>query len=79
MWNAASEDWHTTWAENDLRIDGEFVSGWKPKTEVLVLILEENMRKFKQMNKLHILRMTEESKNYFFHKMECKTRVSTAI
>jgi uncharacterized protein YndB with AHSA1/START domain len=34
MWNAASEDWHTTWAENDLRIDGEFVSGWKPKTEV---------------------------------------------
>ena len=24
LWNAASEDWHTTWAENDLRIDGKF-------------------------------------------------------
>lgn len=24
LWNAASEDWHTTKAENDLRIDGIF-------------------------------------------------------
>ena len=25
-WNNASKDWHTSWAENDLRADGRFVS-----------------------------------------------------
>jgi uncharacterized protein YndB with AHSA1/START domain len=47
MWNAASEDWHTTWAENDLRIDGEFCFRMEAKDGSVPLILEENMRKFK--------------------------------
>jgi hypothetical protein len=38
------------------------------------LILEENMRKFKQMNKLHIADDGRKVK-IIFTKMECKTRV----
>jgi uncharacterized protein YndB with AHSA1/START domain len=30
-WNAASEDWHTTRAENDLRVGGSFVSRMEAK------------------------------------------------
>ncbi|NDP27831.1 MAG: polyketide cyclase [Flavobacterium sp.] len=30
-WNAASEDWHTTGAENDLRIGGKFLSRMEAK------------------------------------------------
>jgi uncharacterized protein YndB with AHSA1/START domain len=30
-WNAASEDWHTTRAENDVRVGGRFVSRMEAK------------------------------------------------
>lgn len=30
-WNAASDDWHTTRAENDLRIEGKFLSRMEAK------------------------------------------------
>ena len=30
-WNTASEDWHTTKAENDLRVDGKFSSRMEAK------------------------------------------------
>jgi uncharacterized protein YndB with AHSA1/START domain len=39
-----SEDWHTTWAENDLRIDGEFCFRMEAKDGSAGLILEENKR-----------------------------------
>jgi len=31
QWNAASNDWHTPRAENDLRVDGKFVSRMEAK------------------------------------------------
>lgn len=31
QWNTASEDWHTTRAENDLRIGGSFISRMEAK------------------------------------------------
>jgi uncharacterized protein YndB with AHSA1/START domain len=31
QWNAASEDWHTPWAKNDLRTGGEFSSRMEAK------------------------------------------------
>jgi uncharacterized protein YndB with AHSA1/START domain len=31
QWNTASEDWHTTRAENDLRIGGKFLSSMEAK------------------------------------------------
>jgi uncharacterized protein YndB with AHSA1/START domain len=40
MWNAASEDWHTTWAENDLQ-DGEFCFRMEAKDGSAGLILEK--------------------------------------
>jgi uncharacterized protein YndB with AHSA1/START domain len=30
-WNTASEDWHTTFAENDLRVGGKFLSRMEAK------------------------------------------------
>ena len=30
-WNSASEDWHTTFAENDLRVGGKFLSRMEAK------------------------------------------------
>ncbi|HMV27725.1 MAG TPA: SRPBCC domain-containing protein, partial [bacterium] len=30
-WNAASDDWHTTKAENDLRVGGRFLSRMEAK------------------------------------------------
>lgn len=30
-WNAASDDWHTTHAENDLRVEGSFTSRMEAK------------------------------------------------
>ena len=30
-WNAASDDWHTPWAENDLRVGGRFASRMEAK------------------------------------------------
>jgi uncharacterized protein YndB with AHSA1/START domain len=30
-WNAASDDWHTTFAENDLRVGGNFLSRMEAK------------------------------------------------
>ncbi len=30
-WNSASEDWHTPWAKNDLRIGGKFSSRMEAK------------------------------------------------
>jgi Uncharacterized conserved protein len=30
-WNTASEDWHTTYAENDLRVGGKFLSRMEAK------------------------------------------------
>lgn len=30
-WNSASEDWHTTFAENDLRVGGSFISRMEAK------------------------------------------------
>ncbi|MFA6401920.1 MAG: SRPBCC family protein [Salinivirgaceae bacterium] len=30
-WNYASDDWHTTWAENDLRVGGKFLSRMEAK------------------------------------------------
>jgi uncharacterized protein YndB with AHSA1/START domain len=30
-WNSASEDWHTTYAENDLRVGGKFLSRMEAK------------------------------------------------
>ena len=30
-WNAASDDWHTTYAENDLRVGGKFLSRMEAK------------------------------------------------
>jgi len=44
-WNHASDDWHTTFAEVDLRVGGKLIQGWKPKTGVLVLIFMVFMRK----------------------------------
>jgi uncharacterized protein YndB with AHSA1/START domain len=32
-WNQASEDWHTTRAENDLRVGGKFVSRMEAKNK----------------------------------------------
>ncbi|PIQ20284.1 MAG: polyketide cyclase [Cytophagales bacterium CG18_big_fil_WC_8_21_14_2_50_42_9] len=31
QWNQASEDWHTPWAENDLRVGGKFISRMEAK------------------------------------------------
>ncbi|WP_421617102.1 SRPBCC family protein [Brevibacillus sp. TJ4] len=31
QWNAATEDWHTPYAENDLRVGGKFVSRMEAK------------------------------------------------
>jgi uncharacterized protein YndB with AHSA1/START domain len=31
QWNAASDDWHTTYAENDLRVGGKFLSRMEAK------------------------------------------------
>lgn len=31
LWNSASEDWHTTKAENDLRVGGKFMSRMEAK------------------------------------------------
>jgi uncharacterized protein YndB with AHSA1/START domain len=31
QWNAASDDWHTTFAENDLRVGGNFLSRMEAK------------------------------------------------
>ena len=33
-WNNASEDWHTPYAENDLRVGGKFKSRWLQKMEL---------------------------------------------
>jgi uncharacterized protein YndB with AHSA1/START domain len=33
QWNHASEDWHTPWAENDLRPGGKFLSRMESKTD----------------------------------------------
>ena len=33
QWNHASDDWHTTEAENDLRIDGKFRSRMEAKDQ----------------------------------------------
>jgi len=30
-WNNASDDWHTPWAENDLRVGGKFLSRMEAK------------------------------------------------
>src|SRR6478672_10556378 len=30
-WNAASDDWHTPWAENDLRVGGKFKNRMEAK------------------------------------------------
>ncbi len=30
-WNSASDDWHTTYAENDLRVGGKFLSRMEAK------------------------------------------------
>jgi uncharacterized protein YndB with AHSA1/START domain len=32
-WNSASSDWHTPWAENDLRVGGKFTSRMEAKDE----------------------------------------------
>lgn len=31
QWSFASDDWHTPWAKNDLRVDGEFSSRMEAK------------------------------------------------
>jgi len=31
QWNQAAEDWHTPWAENDLRVGGKFTSRMEAK------------------------------------------------
>jgi uncharacterized protein YndB with AHSA1/START domain len=41
-WNNASDDWHTPHAENDLRVGGVSVAGWKQKTEVRGSTLPES-------------------------------------
>jgi uncharacterized protein YndB with AHSA1/START domain len=72
MWNAASEDWHTTWAENDLQLmencfrmeakDGSAGFDFRGKYEEV------------QANE-QITYTTDDGKSKFFTKMECKTRV----
>jgi uncharacterized protein YndB with AHSA1/START domain len=72
MWNAASEDWHTTWAENDLQVmencfrmeakDGSAGFDFRGKYEEV------------QANE-QITYTTDDGKSKFFTKMECKTRV----
>lgn len=37
-WNAASEDWHTTQAENDPKTGGVFLPEWRRKMAVWDLI-----------------------------------------
>ena len=44
-WNKASDDWHTTRAENDLRAGGKFVSRMEAKDGSFGLISEGYMMK----------------------------------
>jgi uncharacterized protein YndB with AHSA1/START domain len=45
-WNQASDDWHTPYAENDLRVGGKFRSTMAAK-DVSVLILKEFIPRLK--------------------------------
>jgi uncharacterized protein YndB with AHSA1/START domain len=40
QWNHASDDWHTTEAENDLRIDGKFRSRMEAKDQSMAFDFE---------------------------------------
>jgi uncharacterized protein YndB with AHSA1/START domain len=65
MWNAASEDWHTTWAENDLRIDGEFCFRMEAKDGSAGFDFRGKYEEVQANEQITYTRMTEESKNYF--------------
>ena len=54
-WNFAGEDWHSPQATNDLSIGGSAMCEWKPKMEVLVLILLDSTMKLSLIKKYNTI------------------------
>lgn len=62
-WNNASDDWHTPYAENDLRVGGKFKSTMAAKDGSMSLILRENILWLKKIKLLNMYwQMVEKSK-----------------
>ena len=59
-WNNASNDWHTSWAENDLRADGRFVSRMEAKDGSFGFDFGGVYDAVTEMNTLNIPLMTAE-------------------
>lgn len=59
-WNNASKDWHTRWAENDLRAGGRFVSRMEAKDGSFGFDFGGVYDAVTEMNTLNIPLMTAE-------------------